>query len=614
MAERGQERQEYTPSRPFVQRVEYADGKELPYQPLWDVTDPENHHHAEFRLGGNRIGRREVPIEPTPMAFTEVFYSDSIVDAIVQKTNSYARSRLPPSQFEPVTRAEILRFFAIYYYMGLVKLPCRRDYWRGGTDDMWPSHQVCLSMTRARFEYIWRNIHFVGGVADEADEELDIDEDAETSLEEEDESEDYAQNEPENGEEDEEQECDQRWYKKVALFIDHVNSMSAHICIRPGSRLSIDEMMKLFKGRSAQTARMKGKPIKEGYKFWALCDAETGYVYDFIPDGRLASRTIHDVVISLAFMIPVSISHNYVIAMDNYFTRQKVMTSLTEMNIGCVGTARGERNWPPPELKNVDDPRYNTLYTLPDKGKYLIARWIDNNVVTMVTNVHNGDESVERDRKRPRKTNTNRNHLDQVWGQSPVVKVHIPRIIDDYNHWMLGVDKADQLIAYYRPNLRCRRVWMPLLFHAMDIARINSYVAATQLGWKPSKGGALKYGAHKEFVGEFIRALLARATTYETRRSRRNEVEIPSPPTKRIRLSTKNPKLPDHRLYGDYAEHIKTEAPSQGRCIMCAYYYFKAKKERQPLPHIARPKKWCLACRDHLCDAHFQPYHILRHA
>eukprot|EP00977_Amphora_coffeiformis_P025450 scaffold19880_cov118-Amphora_coffeaeformis.AAC.2 len=174
------------------------------------------------------------------------------------------------------------------------------------------------------------------------------------------------------------------------------------------------------------------------------------------------------------------------------------------MNIGCVGTSRAQRNWPPPELKSIDDPRYKTLYTIPDKGKYLIAHWIDNNVVTMVTNVHTGDESVERNRKRPRKTNTNRNHLEQVWGQNPVVKVHIPRIIDNYNHWMLGVDKADQYIAYYRPNLRCCRVWMPLLFHAMDIARVNSYVAATQLGWKPIKGHTAKHGAHKEFIGKFI--------------------------------------------------------------------------------------------------------------
>jgi hypothetical protein len=33
------------------------------------------------------------------------------------------------------------------------------------------------------------------------------------------------------------------------------------------------------------TVRMKKKPIKEGYKFYALCDASTGFVYCFVPDG-----------------------------------------------------------------------------------------------------------------------------------------------------------------------------------------------------------------------------------------------------------------------------------------------------------------------------------------
>ena len=33
----------------------------------------------------------------------------------------------------------------------------------------------------------------------------------------------------------------------------------------------------------------------------------------------------------------------------------------------------------------------------------------------------------------------------------------ISTLINNYNHWMLGVDLVDQLIAYYRPKIRCRR-------------------------------------------------------------------------------------------------------------------------------------------------------------
>jgi len=139
--------------------------------PVWDATNPQLHHEAQFLLGGNKIGRREIPIEASPMTLSEMFFADNVVDHFVAKTNSYARSRLPPSMLQPVTRAEMLRFFGMYYYMGLVRLPNRQDYWK--QDDLWPVHQPALTISRARFEYIWRNLHLLGSVPDNQDEELD---------------------------------------------------------------------------------------------------------------------------------------------------------------------------------------------------------------------------------------------------------------------------------------------------------------------------------------------------------------------------------------------------------------------------------------------------------
>ena len=395
----------YTPLKPFLQQLEYESGEQIPYRRLWDVTNPLLHHPPEFSLGGNGIGRRDIAIHPSPMTLSEMFFPDSMIDCMVAKTNSYARSRLPPSQIKDVTRAELLRFLGLYYYMGLVKLPNKRDYWK--QDDLWPSHHPALTITRARFEYVWRNLHLLGGVPDDQDEELDVDEEEEMDIEE------VVEMEPEDTEEtnpsdelvdDTPEETDTRWYKKCAPFLDHVVCTSRNICTKPGSTLSIDEMMKRFKGRSGQTARMKGKPIKEGYKFWALCDATTGYVYEFFLDGRQQKQTIYDTVIGLAITLPNSPQNNFVIAMDNYFTWQKVVTGLTSLGVGCVGTSRPERNWPPKELKSIEDPRFNTLYTLPDKGGFLSCRWIDNNVVTMVTNVHTGDESQENDQGRQTQT------------------------------------------------------------------------------------------------------------------------------------------------------------------------------------------------------------------
>jgi hypothetical protein len=43
--------------------------------------------------------------------------------------------------------------------------------------------------------------------------------------------------------------------------------------LHTGSKFSVDEMMIRFGGRSSHTARLKNKPIKEGYKILVVCDS-----------------------------------------------------------------------------------------------------------------------------------------------------------------------------------------------------------------------------------------------------------------------------------------------------------------------------------------------------
>jgi len=96
----------------------------------------------------------------------------------------------------------------------------------------------------------------------------------------------------------------------------------------------------------------------------------------------------------------------------------------------------------------------------------------------MVSTVHDGTEVIETVRKRPRTTQQNRRRIATAFGNDAVKTMEIPAVIYDYNHWMGGVDKADQLISYYKPRIRCRRIWMPLFFHCLDVIRVNSYIIA----------------------------------------------------------------------------------------------------------------------------------------
>ena len=86
-----------------------------------------------------------------------------------------------------------------------------------------------------------------------------------------------------------------------------------------------------------------------------------------------------------------------------------------ELGVAVVGTARARRGWPAKEIKDIKDDRFNTLYWLNDKKDYQIQRWVDNNIVTMVTSFHTAEKTITRIRKKPRVTSTNKKHLNKVW-------------------------------------------------------------------------------------------------------------------------------------------------------------------------------------------------------
>ena len=156
----------------------------------------------------------------------------------------------------------------------------------------------------------------------------------------------------------------------------------------------------------------------------------------------------------------------FIIAMDNYFTLPKVIAALREKKIGVVGTSRFKRNWPPKKLKNIDADKadFNQFYWCVDEYGTLLGRWVDNNFVFCVSTIHCVGRSIQRLRRKPRKTLRNTKHVERIWGNEGAVLIDIPVIIDDYNHWMGGVDLADQRIAYYHPDLCCYRNWFPCLF------------------------------------------------------------------------------------------------------------------------------------------------------
>ena len=115
--------------------------------------------------------------------------------------------------------------------------------------------------------------------------------------------------------------------------------------------------------------------------------------------------------------------------------------------------------------------------------------------------------SAKRLCKKLRITVQNKGHVEEMWGKEGAVEISIPTLIDDYNHWMGGVDLADQQIAYYHPNLRCRINWIPMFIQVLSLIRNNTYIVHNETYGKQAK-------EHKKHVYEMIHYLMEQAHKY----------------------------------------------------------------------------------------------------
>eukprot|EP00957_Ditylum_brightwellii_P125504 9566480-Ditylum_brightwellii.AAC.1 len=168
----------------------------------------------------------------------------------------------------------------------------------------------------------------------------------------------------------------------------------------------------------------------------------------------------------------------FCLGMGNYFTLLKVIVKLCNIVVGISGTVWARRGWPSKELSNFtqQDAHFINCFWTVDNFGMLVVQWMDNGLAHCVFTLHNVGERVERLRKHPRTTVNNKQHVVKVWGDKGKKHIFIPTLIDDYNHWMCGVDIVDQHIAYYHPNLRCRKNWIPIFIQNMSIMKNNAYV------------------------------------------------------------------------------------------------------------------------------------------
>ncbi len=260
---------------------------------------------------------------------------------------------------------------------------------------------------------------------------------------------------------------------------------------KTGTPLAVDETIQRFMGRAKEIVNIPSKPTPEGFKIWVL--ANVGCVLDWLYHAKgdqlgpvdlddfwtndLGFSKTQAVVLDLVTQEGILGGFQHVIWLDNLFTSARLLRQLKQEGFGAAGTVRTsktvrekieesigstqQRNALPKENNRGLDPflsalklehnmqiPWGELYLASD-GEVLQAAWKDQNIVLFMSTVSDGIEKILRQRRRPPKTATNARTSREVFGDNPTKQLLIPQFINDYNHFMGGVDQADQLRSYY---------------------------------------------------------------------------------------------------------------------------------------------------------------------
>ena len=154
---------------------------------------------------------------------------------IVDETNRYAEQSLQGTDKVWSTNAEEIRaYMGFMILMGINHLPEIRDYW--SLSEYFRYVPIADRITRDRFEEITRYLHFVDN----------------DSL-------------PARGEEG---------YSRLQKVDPVISALKTNFqsAYYPHCELSIDEAMIPFKGQSSMKQYVPLKPVKRGFKVWAMAD------------------------------------------------------------------------------------------------------------------------------------------------------------------------------------------------------------------------------------------------------------------------------------------------------------------------------------------------------
>lgn len=264
----------------------------------WDEVEPVFVLNTQCNV---KTPPADLQNKTTSVDFFSLFFDENVMQHIIQQSNAYALEKNANMPLN-VTKEELHVFFGGLLLSGYGKYTNKRMYW-AREDDV--PKILSDSMRLNRFESILRNLHLNDNTQTDKEDKL---------------------------------------YKLRPL----ISILNKNFNIFGGleENLSIDESMIPYYGKHYAKHYIKGKPIRFGFKNWALC-TDNGYMLAFdIYTGKSAQTEKRDfglggqVVLSLIDLTGIPSIEGYKLFFDNYFTSVALLSHLSDQGYCASGTIR----------------------------------------------------------------------------------------------------------------------------------------------------------------------------------------------------------------------------------------------------------------------------------
>ena len=149
---------------------------------------------------------------------------------------------------------------------------------------------------------------------------------------------------------------------------------------------------------------------------------------------------------------------------DNYYTSPQLAQALYKKGINTCGTVRTNRKGFPKDLVKSKREKQRGYHDYRSNGPLLAVVWFDRKFVHFISTMHNATMNGDL----PTIMRRNKDGTQEA--------VRCPPLLHDYQQYMKGVDRGDQMIGYYNVGRRSRKWWKRCFAYLLECSLLNAYI------------------------------------------------------------------------------------------------------------------------------------------